>query len=55
MRKKAVAIKSNVDNVVSQSVKRKQPDVSSHRKNAKAKRVKLSSEKVSTYLEVDKN
>ena len=53
VRKKAIAVKSKVDNVISQSVKRKQPEVSSHRKKAKAKKVELSFEKVST-LEVDK-
>ena len=54
VRKKAIAVKSKVDNVVSQLVKRKQPKVSSHRKKAKETKVKLSYEKVFTSLEVDK-
>ena len=35
VRKKAIAIKLKVDTVVSQKVKRKQPEVASHRKKAK--------------------
>ena len=54
VRKKAIVVKSNVDNMVSESVKRKQPQVASHRKKAKAKRVKLIYEEVSSSLEVDK-
>ena len=55
MRKKAIAVKPKVDiNAGNQSMKRKQPEVASHKKKAKAKRAKLSYEKVSTSLEVDK-
>ena len=54
VRKKAIAIKGNVDNVVSGSVKRKQLEVASNRKKAKAKRAKLTAWDVSSSLEVDK-
>ena len=46
-----IAIKSKVDIVGTISVKKKQPEVASQRKNEKAKRVKLSSIKVSSGLE----
>ena len=54
VRKQAIIVKGNVDNMVSDSVKRKQPEVTSHRKKAKAKRVKLTVEDVSSSLKVDK-
>ena len=54
VKKKAMAVKSKVDNVVSQLVKSKQPEVASHKKKAKAKRVKLTYEEVSFSLEVNK-
>ena len=54
IRNKVITVRPKVDNVGSQSVKRKQLEIISHRKKAKAKRVKLSYEKVSSSLEVDK-
>ena len=53
VRKKAIVVKGNVDNVVSGSVKRKQPEVASNRKKAKVKRAKLIARDVSSSLEVD--
>ena len=44
-KKKAIAMKSKVDIMGNQLVKRKQAEIDSHRKKEKAKRVKLSSEK----------
>ena len=54
VRNKAIAVKEKVNNAVSDSVKRKQPKVASHRKKSKAKMVKLTAENVSSSLEVDK-
>ena len=54
VRKNAIAVKGKVDNEVSDSVKRKQPEVASHRKKSKAQMVKLTTEDVSSSLEVDK-
>ena len=53
VRKKTIAAKGNVDNVVSSSVKKKQPEVASNRKKTKTKRAKLSVGDVSSSLEVD--
>ena len=50
-RKKAIAMKSKVDTVGSQLVKRKQPEIDSQRKKEKAKRVKLSSGKDLSVVE----
>ena len=50
-RKKAIAIKSKVDTMDTQSVKRKQPEVASHIKKEKEKKIKLSSGEVSSGLE----